>query len=291
MPVNGPIGLVGLGLVGKALAARLHAAGHSVVGRDSRPQANAESRIVGVDIADDLRSLASRCNVVFLSLPDSASVDAVLWGDAGLASACGPDTVIIDTTTADPAETLRHFHLLAEREVRFVDCPLVGSSREIGEGNGVAIVGDREQHAGYTSLLNTFAKRVFFLGAPGRGHTAKLVVNLVLGLHRVVLSEGLGLARRCDLDLAQVLEVLKASAAYSEVMATQGDVMLSRDFSHPSARLAQHAKDVGLILELAAESGARVPLSQLHRSLLEEAIAEDWGPLDNAAVFNLFVPP
>ena len=100
---------------------------------------------------------------------------------------------------------MRHFHLLADRGVRFVDCPLVGSSREIGEGNAVAIVGDREEIADYASLLNTFAKRVFFLGAAGRGHTAKLVVNLVLGLHRVVLSEGLGLANRCDLDLAQAL--------------------------------------------------------------------------------------
>ena len=143
----------------------------------------------------------------------------------------------------------------------------------------------------YAPLLHTFAKRVFFLGAAGRGHTAKLVVNLVLGLHRVVLSEGLGLANRCNLDLTQTLEILKASAAYSEVMETQGEVMLSRDFTRPSARLAQHAKDVGLILELAAQSGARVPLSQLHRSLLQEAIAAEWGGLDNAAVFNLFVPP
>ena len=277
MAIEGPIGIVGLGLVGKALAGRLHAAGHRVVGRDSNPEANAEARAIGVDVADDLRSVASRCDVVFLSLPDSASVDAVLWGDAGLAGACAPGALIIDTTTADPKETVRHFHLLADRGVRFVDCPLVGSSREIGEGNAIAIVGDREEGAEYAPLLHTFAKRVFFLGAAGRGHTAKLVVNLVLGLHRVVLSEGLGLANRCDLDLAQALEILKASAAYSEVMETQGEVMLSRDFTRPSARLAQHAKDVGLILELAAQSGARVPLSQLHRSLLQEAVAAEWG--------------
>ena len=224
-------------------------------------------------------------------MPDSASVEAVLWGDAGLAGACAPGTLIIDTTTADPKETVRHFPLLAHRGIRFVDCPLVGSSREIGEGNAIAIVGDQEEGAGYAPLLHTFAKRVFFLGAAGRGHTAKLVVNLVLGLHRVVLSEGLGLANRCNLDLAQALEILKASAAYSEVMETQGEVMLSRDFTRPTARLAQHAKDVGLILELAAQSGARVPLSQLHRSLLQEAVAAEWGRLDNAAVFNLFVPP
>ena len=198
---------------------------------------------------------------------------------------------MIDTTTSNPKETVRHFHRLAGKQVRFVDCPLVGSSQEIGDGQGVAIVGDLEAAADYAPLLRTFAKDVFFLGAPGRGHTAKLVVNLVLGLNRIVLSEGLGLAKRCDLDLAQTLEILKASAAYSEVMDTQGAVMLSQDFSRPVARLAQHAKDVGLILELAAGSGARVPLSELHDSLLQEAIAADWGALDNSAVINLFVPP
>ena len=67
--------------------------------------------------------------------------------------------------------------------------------------------------------------------------------------------------------------------------------MLSHDFSRPVARLAQHAKDVGLIIELAAAKGARVPMSELHKTLLQEAIAADWGALDNSAVFNLFVPP
>ena len=113
----------------------------------------------------------------------------------------------------------------------------------------------------------------------------------MLGLNRIVVSEGLGLANRCNLDLGQMLTLMKASAAYSEVMDTQGGLMLSHDFSRPTARLAQHAKDVGLILELAAESGARVPMSKLHKLLLQEAIANDWGTLDNAAVFNLYVPP
>ena len=102
--------------------------------------------------------------------------------------------------------------------------------------------------------IASFARRVFYLGAAGRGHTAKLVVNLVLGLNRVVLSEGLGLAHRAGLDLAETLEILKASAARSEVMESQGARMLAGDFERPVARLAQHAKDVGLILALAAET-------------------------------------
>ena len=135
-----------------------------------------------------------------------------------------------------------------------------------------------------------FPSRCSISAAVGRGHTAKLVVNLVLGLHRIVLSEGLGLAHRCELDLGQALTILKASAAYSEVMDTQGEVMLSRDFARPVARLAQHAKDVGLILELAKATGARVPMSEMHKELLQEATEAGWGDLDNSAVIDLFLP-
>ena len=291
LSIFGPIGLVGLGLVGKALARRLIGAGSRVVGRDPDQQARETARAIGVEIANDLPYVAECCKVIFLSLPDSVAVEDVLWGTSSLSGSCTIGTLVLDTTTADPNETVRNFNRLATRQIRFVDCPLVGSSQEIGEGQAVAIVGDREETADYAPLLRTFANTVFFLAEVGRGHTAKLVVNLVLGLNRVVVSEGLGLAHLCNLDLAQMLALMKASAAYSEVMDTQGELMLSHDFSRPTARLAQHAKDVGLILELAAESGARVPMSKLHKLLLQEAIANDWGTLDNAAVFNLYVPP
>ena len=169
-----------------------------------------------------------------------------------------------------------------------MDCPLVGSSQETADAQAVSLVGDTEDAADYVPLLNTFSKRVFFLGEVGQGHKTKLVVNLVLGLNRLVLAEGLGLARRCGMDAAQVLEILKSSAAYSEVMDTQGGLMLSQQFSHPAARLAQHAKDVLLILKLAQNVDARVPLSNLHERLLKEAIDSNWGELDNSAVINLF---
>ncbi len=156
-------------------------------------------------------------------------VEDVLWGSSSLSGSCTIGTLVIDTTTADPKETLRNFNRLAAQQIRLVDCPLVGSSQEIGEGQAVAIVGDREDTAYYAPLLRTFANTVFFLGEIGRGHTAKLVVNLVLGLNRIVVSEGLGLAHRCNLDLGQMLTLMKASAAYSEVMDTQGGLMLSHD--------------------------------------------------------------
>jgi 3-hydroxyisobutyrate dehydrogenase-like beta-hydroxyacid dehydrogenase len=284
------VGLIGLGLVGKALAKCFIAANYGVIGYDIKEEAANAARNAGVEVVSNPTNVGKTCQLIFLSLPSSSIVDDVLWGEKGLAKFCASNSTIIDTTTSDPKETIRHHQLLAERGVRFIDCPLVGSSQEIANAQAVAIVGDTEEAAHYAPLLNTFSKKVFFLGELGQGHQTKLVVNLVLGLNRLVLSEGLGLAKKCGMNPFQVLEILKSSAAYSEVMDTQGEVMLTQKFNNPVARLAQHAKDVGLILELASETGARVPLSKLHDSLLKEAIEANWGTLDNSAVINLFIP-
>ena len=102
--IEGPIGLVGLGLVGKALAKRLTAAGCRLVGRDPDRQAGEAARALGVDVVDETASVAERCKVVFLSLPDSSVVDQVLWGRSGLSGSCASGTVVIDTTSRTVAD-------------------------------------------------------------------------------------------------------------------------------------------------------------------------------------------
>jgi 3-hydroxyisobutyrate dehydrogenase-like beta-hydroxyacid dehydrogenase len=118
----------------------------------------------------------------------------------------------------------------------------------------------------------------------------KLVVNLVLGLNRAALAEGLAFARACGLDPGEALRVLRAGAAYSQVMDAKGRKMVDHDF-RPQARVAQHLKDVRLILAEAERAGAAVPLSELHRQLLERVVAAGLGDADNAAVIRAFEDP
>lgn len=284
------VGLVGLGLVGKALAHRLIAAGYRVVGFDTAPEACDAAQTMGVEVVGTVQETAQRAlRVVLLSLPDSTAVEDVLWGCGKLGEAVSPGVIILDTTTTHPRDTVSHSRRLTAKEVRFVDAPLVGSSQEIAQGKAVALLGDAEAAAqDYAEVVRSFSERIFFMGDRGNGHRAKLVVNLVLGLNRLVLAEGLGLAARTGLDLRLVLDVLKSSAAYSRIMDTKGERMLSGDFQ-PAARLAQHAKDVGLIRELAQEVGARVPVSDLHARMLADLIASGHGALDNAAVIKAYL--
>jgi 3-hydroxyisobutyrate dehydrogenase-like beta-hydroxyacid dehydrogenase len=102
-----------------------------------------------------------------------------------------------------------------------------------------------------------------------------------------VLAEGLSLAEALALDTERTLELLRASAAYSKVMDTKGQKMLARDYE-PQARLSQHAKDVRLILEAGGRTGAALPLSLLHRELLQKAEAAGFGDADNSAVIEVF---
>jgi 3-hydroxyisobutyrate dehydrogenase-like beta-hydroxyacid dehydrogenase len=115
----------------------------------------------------------------------------------------------------------------------------------------------------------------------------KLVVNLVLGLNRAVLAEGLSFAQACGIDPAVALEVLAAGPAFSRVMDAKGKKMIARDFE-PQARLSQHLKDVHLILAEAAKHNAKTPLSELHRALLEALDAAGFGGEDNAAIVRAF---
>ena len=115
----------------------------------------------------------------------------------------------------------------------------------------------------------------------------KLVVNLVLGLNRAVLAEGLSFARRCGLNLDTVLEVLRNGAAYSRAMDTKGRKMIDGQFA-PEARLAQHFKDVQLILDVGDSKQAVLPFSALHARLLADLVAYGLGECDNSAVIRAF---
>lgn len=115
----------------------------------------------------------------------------------------------------------------------------------------------------------------------------KLVTNLVLGLNRAALAEGLVLAQQLDLDLADTLDVMRRSMAYSRIMDTKGEMMVAQDFS-TQAKLSQHLKDVRLML---AASPIPLPLTETHRALLEKAEAMGLGDADNSAVIKAISEP
>jgi 3-hydroxyisobutyrate dehydrogenase-like beta-hydroxyacid dehydrogenase len=280
------IGVVGLGLVGAALAELLITRGYRVVGCDIDPAKNAVLATRGGAAVDTPAEVAARCDRIILSLMTTNIVRHVVEGEKGILSASRPPACIIDTTTGDPVETAALAERLATRGVAYLDATISGSSEQIRRRVGTFMVGGApETFALHRDLLDVFSDFVFHLGAAGSGSRAKLASNLVLGLNRLVLAEGLVFAERLGLDLSTFLDVLKNSPAYSTAMDVKGRKMIEGDFT-PVSRVRQHLKDVSLILEYARRCGQELPLSAAHHDLLAHAVAVGDGDLDNAAVIQ-----
>ncbi len=283
------LGLIGLGLLGRAIARRLMDAGHTVTGYDISDSACAAARELGVAVAVNADAAVADCSHVILSLLTSEDRRQLLWGEQNLSRALAQGMVLLDTTTARPQDIREdHARLNGESGARLIDVCISGSSQVVAEGRALALIGDEEDRAGYLDLLRTFTAQQYFFGKPGDGNEAKLIVNLVFGLNRLVLAEALGLARGAGFDLDSILDILRNGETYSTVMDTKGPKMVAGDYEPPVARLGQHAKDVQLILEYARGLHAKVPLTEVHAAILDRLIELGYGDLDNAAVFKAY---
>jgi 3-hydroxyisobutyrate dehydrogenase-like beta-hydroxyacid dehydrogenase len=277
------VGVIGLGLLGGALAERFGAAGFDVLGFDVEAGRGRALAGHGVRAVASAREVARGCARVVLSLPTSAVVATVV---AEIDAELRPGLMLVDTTTGEPGATAALGARLAGRGVGYLDATVSGSSEQVRRGEAVLMVGgERADAEGCADLFACCARRWYAVGPWGSGARMKLVVNLVLGLNRAALAEALALARACGLDLAETLTILQDGASYSRVMDAKGRKMIEGNWA-PEARLSQHLKDVRLILAEAARVGAEVPLSQVHRELLERAEAAGWGDADNSAVIR-----
>jgi len=260
------LGVIGMGLMGSAVLKMTGASRGWDVDAD---------RCVNALNADDVFAL---CDVVFVCLPNSDVVRSVL---SAATLKCGQ--IIIDTTTGNPREMAALGAELSTRGVHYLDATVSGSSVQLLQREVLVMAGgDADVFDKCRAWLECFAREVVHVGPCGSGAKMKLVTNLVLGLNRAALAEGLAFAQQMDLDLAQTLDVMRRSMAYSRIMDTKGEKMISQDFT-PQAKLSQHLKDVKLMLEA---SWLPLPLSETHRQLLEKAVALGYGDADNSAVIQ-----
>ncbi|MHC4642658.1 MAG: NAD(P)-dependent oxidoreductase [Planctomycetota bacterium] len=280
------IGLVGLGLVGTAIAERLLAGDFDVVGFDIVSARCQHMKKLGGKAAGSSAEVAQAAKRIVLSLPDTEIVKEVVEGPAGILEAKTPPKYIIDTTTGDPEETIALAQRLSEREIHFLDSTISGSSRQVRDKEAVFMIGgEKTAFETCIDIFQTLSEKIFYLGPSGNGSKAKLASNLILGLNRVALAEGLVFASKLGLEPETFLEMLKVTPAYSAVMDTKGKKMLNDDFTAES-RIRQHHKDVSLILKYAKMAGQELPLSSVHLDVLEKAIAAGDGELDNAAIIR-----
>ena len=283
------IGFVGLGLMGSRMIANLISAGFAVIGYDIDPDRVRSFIEVGGKPIDDPASMAAEADVIMLSLPNSDVVNTVVGQSLKLFEVSCEGMILIDTTTADPILSEQLSGELRKKGIEMLDATISGTPKMCAERDITLMVGgDEENFKRCESIFSALAKTTYYLGKNGSGALMKLIVNLVLGLNRMVLAEGLALGQKSGMDPHQLLEVLKQSAAYSKAMDMKGGKMIAAEFLPAEGKLAFHLKDVHLMLDLGRRLNFPLLLSSLHAQALTSLVARGKADWDNAAIISFY---
>jgi 3-hydroxyisobutyrate dehydrogenase len=281
-----PVGLVGIGLLGQALAHRLRTADFDIIGFDVDPAKNAKLVQLGGRAAASVADLAALCDPIVLAVFSTDQVEAVVESELLPALGDGSGKVVLCASTCDPERIAALGQRVETRGLRLLETPVSGASGQVGRGEGVGLIGgDPRVAAAVEPILRAMFPTYFHLGKIGDGGRAKLAVNLILGLNRLAVAEGLVFAERVGLDPEAFLKVARSSAAYSQVMDIKGAKMTRGEFS-AEGRVSQHLKDVHLMLEQAARVKQLLPLLEIHADVLEACVRHGEGELDNSAVIK-----
>lgn len=278
---NTPVGLIGLGLMGEVYARRLLAAGLSVIGYDIDAGKSARLPEIG-GRAGSLADIARDCEPIVLAVFNTDQVEDVVE-ESLIPAASGK--IVLCTSTCDPDRIAALGARVADR-LRFLEVPVSGTSEQVRQGDGVGLIGgDPRIATAAAPVLDALFPRRFHIGRIGDGGRAKLAINLILGLNRLALAEGLVFASRLGLDPAAFLDVARASAAASQVMDTKGPKMVAGNFV-PEGRVRQTLKDTQLMLDQARKAGQRLPLLEIHADVLQACLRQGEGERDNSIVIE-----
>jgi 3-hydroxyisobutyrate dehydrogenase-like beta-hydroxyacid dehydrogenase len=281
---NQPVGVIGLGLMGEVFSRRLIDGGQSVVGYDIDATKGVRLADLGGRAAASIAEVARACDPIVLAVFDTSQVEDVV--ENHIFPAVGEGKIVLCTSTCDPDRIVALGERVMARGIRFLETPVSGTSEQVRRGDGVGLIGgNRDTAAEAEAVLAILFPRRFHVGHIGDGGRTKLAVNLILGLNRMALAEGLVFATRLGLDPAAFLPVVKASAAYSQIMDVKGGKMLDGDFT-PEGRVRQTLKDVHLMLEQARRHGQALPMLNVHCDVLEACVRAGEADLDNSAVIK-----
>jgi len=286
---SGPVGVIGLGLMGTAQARRLIEAGYDVVGYDIDAAARDRLAAIGGKPVASLAEIAETCPRAVIAVFDTQQVEDVTEGAQGLLSV--PEErrktrLVVSTSTCEPDRVAALAERLAPRGLALVELPLSGTSDGVARGQAIGLIGGADADiAACEDLFEAICKQTYRMGAVGNGGRTKLAINHILGVNRAGLAEGLVLAERMGLELEPFMEAARGSAAYSQVMSTKGPKMMSGDFE-PHGKVAQSRKDFTLINAEGAARGQPLPLASVYLELMQALVDAGEGELDNAAIIK-----
>jgi 3-hydroxyisobutyrate dehydrogenase len=284
------IAFVGLGTMGRHMAANLLAAGHELVACDVDP---APAAALGIPFAASPAAAAAGADVAIMSLPSPAVVEEVAVGPAGLLHGARPGAVVVDMSTSPPSLARRLAAAFEAAGVDSLDAPVSGGPAG-AEAATLAIMagGRREAFERVRPVLESMGSLVELVGGAGAGQAVKLCNNLIVGVTMAAMAEACALLEQEGIDPAQAYEVFTRSTSDSSVLRRRFPIGGVRP-EHPASkgyeplfRLDLLRKDLALALELAAEHGIPVTVTEVAAGVYDEALEAGLGGLDYSAVYR-----
>jgi L-threonate 2-dehydrogenase len=280
------VGIVGVGLLGDAVARRLRAAGHPVVGYDVAPACLDRLAAIGGTPAKSAGDVARAAEVVCTILPSLAAVEGAILGANGVAAVGKPGQAIVQMSTISPALSERLARETASRGLVFLDCPISGTSGMVARGEGVIFVGgDRAEYERWKPLLESILPKAVHVGRPGQAMVLKLVANLLVALNSAAVAEAINLARASGLDPQIVVDVLATGAATSRMLEVRGPLMVRGEFP-AQMKLDLFMKDLHLIQDAGTAAGAPLPLTDIAERFYAAAQSAGRGGDDLAVIIT-----
>jgi 3-hydroxyisobutyrate dehydrogenase-like beta-hydroxyacid dehydrogenase len=277
------VAFLGLGIMGRSMAANLVKAGHEVAVWNRTPGKQVEGARVAATPADAARNV----EVVWMCVSDTKAVEQVLFGSEGAEHSLQPGMVIVDSSTISPSATRQFAERVHTRGVDYVDAPVTGS--KIGAENATLIFivgGDEAVIAKVKPLFDAMGKQVFRMGETSKGQAAKIVMNLQIALIYEGFAEALTLATKLGVDAETLIPLVQASMIRSGVVDYKAPFILKRDFS-PNFPLRLMHKDIHLALDAAREARVKLPGLETVEEIYDMASEDGNQDLDYAATLTL----
>ncbi len=279
------VGIVGLGIMGGAIARNLVDRGWRVIGFDTDPAKRAELAAAKVVIADSVEQVARDAPVIMTSLPTPAAVESVA---KAIANSGQPSRIVIELSTLTLADKLRFEAILKKAGHIALDCPLSGTGAQAKMRDLIVYAsGDSAAIARCAPLFADFAKQSADLGVYGNGSRMKFVANHLVAIHNVATAEAMILAERAGLDPKKVVEMVGPGAGGSRMFQMRAPMMVERTYEPATMKVSTWKKDMAIIAEFADDVGCETPLFTLTQPVYTQAMAMGLGDQDTAAVFEV----
>jgi len=277
------IGFIGLGIMGAPMAGHLIAAGHQlfVHTKGKVPAFINETRATQCVNA---RGVAERADIIFVMVPDTPDVEAVLFDDGGVAAGLSKGKVVVDMSSISPIATKLFARRINDIGCDYLDAPVSGG--EVGAKNAtlsIMVGGSETVFERVRPLFERLGKNITLVGANGDGQTAKVANQIIVALNIEAVGEALLFAARAGADPARVRQALMGGFAASRILEVHGERMIQRRFE-PGFRIGLHQKDLNLALASARALGVSLPNTATAQELFNACVAHGGAAWDHSAL-------